>query len=574
MVEGGRGHGAARGVGRTTLDEILAHTDAGKSQLFHYFPGGKHELVAAIAAFQGARVLDAQRPHIDRLDTWASWHAWHDAVLTHYRSLPELACPISVLANDLLASIIRQERPCRGVHARLAAAPRSRCGPDDRQRPPPAHHRRARRMAEMIFAALQGGLVLMQSRRDLEPLEAWSRRCTPLAALGRGPGARQTADMGAIVDLSHPIHDGLVTYPGLPGPVSTDHLSRAALAGRYAPGVEFHIGRIEMVANTGTYLDTPFHRFADGHDLAGLDLARSAACPAWSSTPDRRPSTAALPARRRRRRPRRAGPHRLGPALGHRRATATPATRTSATAAVDRLVAGGAALVGIDSVNIDDTATGERPVHTGLLGAGIPIVEHLRGLDRLAGDRSSRSPPCRRPIVGLGTFPVRALAQLGGEPYADVSMADWMSAATSSGCEVIATWLDATSTTVAPMRWANSRSASAGMASSLLGDQVPRRQGLPCRDAHHVAERPAGQRLLHGPHHVGVDRVDVGGEVLDEVVLGQPGEALSVDAQVGQCGRRRTLREQRADRLALVETERGDVHQRDDVRRVRPERGA
>ena len=83
----------------------------------------------------------------------------------------------------------------------------------------------------------------------------------------------------AIVDLSHPISDGMVTYPGLPGPVITDHLSREASRERYADGYEFQIGHIEMVSNTGTYLDTPFHRFADGHDLAGLDLARVVAVP-------------------------------------------------------------------------------------------------------------------------------------------------------------------------------------------------------------------------------------------------------------------------------------------------------
>ena len=85
--------------------------------------------------------------------------------------------------------------------------------------------------------------------------------------------------MPTVIDLSHPIDDGTITYPGLPGPVITDHLSREESRDRYAAGYEFQIGRIEMVANTGTYLDTPFHRFADGHDLAGLDLARVAAVP-------------------------------------------------------------------------------------------------------------------------------------------------------------------------------------------------------------------------------------------------------------------------------------------------------
>ena len=85
--------------------------------------------------------------------------------------------------------------------------------------------------------------------------------------------------MPDVVDLSHVIAHGTVTYPGLPGPVIGDHLSREASRERYAPGYEFQIGRIEMVSNTGTYLDTPFHRFADGHDLAGLDLARVVGVP-------------------------------------------------------------------------------------------------------------------------------------------------------------------------------------------------------------------------------------------------------------------------------------------------------
>ena len=81
------------------------------------------------------------------------------------------------------------------------------------------------------------------------------------------------------IDLSHPITDGMVTYPGLPGPVLSAHLTREASRERYAPGVEFHIGHISMVGNTGTYLDTPFHRFPDGWDLADLDLDAVAAVP-------------------------------------------------------------------------------------------------------------------------------------------------------------------------------------------------------------------------------------------------------------------------------------------------------
>ncbi len=215
--------------------------------------------------------------------------------------------------------------------------------------------------------------------------------------------------MGLLVDLSHPITDGLVTYPGLPAPVITDHLSRVDSHQRYAPGYEFQIGHIDMVSNTGTYLDTPFHRFADGHDLAGLDLARVVAVPGLlvDATAGQE---AALPD----------GVDVAGRAVlfrtGWDRHWATdaygdPAHPYLGMEAVERLVDGGAAIVGIDSVNIDDTRTGARPVHTALLGAGIPIVEHLRGLDQLAGAAFAFTavPPA---VVGMGTFPVRALAEL------------------------------------------------------------------------------------------------------------------------------------------------------------------
>ncbi len=215
--------------------------------------------------------------------------------------------------------------------------------------------------------------------------------------------------MGAIVDLSHPITDGLATYPGLPGPVITDHLTRVASRERYSPGYEFQIGHISMVSNTGTYLDTPFHRFADGHDLAGLDLARVTAVPGLLVDATG-VQEALLPD----------GLDVAGRAVlfhtGWDRHWATDAYGDGGHPfvgmdAVERLVEGGAAVVGIDSVNIDDTRTGERPVHTALLGAGIPIVEHLRGLGRLVGTSFTFTavPPA---VVGMGTFPVRALAQL------------------------------------------------------------------------------------------------------------------------------------------------------------------
>jgi len=215
-----------------------------------------------------------------------------------------------------------------------------------------------------------------------------------------------------ILDLSHPIAHGTVTYPGLPGPVITDHLTRVDSRQRYAPGVEFQIGRIDMVANTGTYLDTPFHRFADGHDLAGLDLARVVDVPGLVIDGT---ATSAV------------GSDLLdGLALAGRAVLfhtgwdvhwgtdryGEPGHPHLAVATAERLVDAGAAVVGIDSVNIDDTRTGERPIHTALLAAGIPIVEHLRGLDAIDGRPFTFTgvPPA---VVGMGTFPVRAVAVLG-----------------------------------------------------------------------------------------------------------------------------------------------------------------
>jgi len=212
-----------------------------------------------------------------------------------------------------------------------------------------------------------------------------------------------------LVDLSHAIHDGLVTYPGLPAPVIRDHLSRAESRSHYAPGTEFHIGRIEMVANTGTYLDTPSHRFEGKPDLSALPLGALANLEGLTLRPrlaGRAIDAAALGAADVR-----------GKAVlvqtGWDRHFGTPAygqghpylTRDAA----ERLRDGGAALVGIDSLNIDDTADGARPVHTLLLGAGILVVEHLTNLAALpaAGFRFFAVPPR---IRGMGTFPVRAFA--------------------------------------------------------------------------------------------------------------------------------------------------------------------
>lgn len=220
--------------------------------------------------------------------------------------------------------------------------------------------------------------------------------------------------MGTIVDLSHTIADGTVTYPGLPGPVISDHLSREASRDRYAPGYEFQIGRIEMVSNTGTYLDTPFHRYADGGDLATLDLSRVVAVPGViiDARADQEAGVGLLDGRDLAGRAvlfhtgwdRHWGTDRYGETDHPYLAVAT----------AERLVEAGAAVVGIDSVNIDDTRTGERPIHSLLLAAGIPIIEHLTHLDRVAGRPFdfTATPPA---ISGMGTFPVRAVAVLPEE---------------------------------------------------------------------------------------------------------------------------------------------------------------
>ncbi|MFC7614955.1 cyclase family protein [Actinokineospora soli] len=214
--------------------------------------------------------------------------------------------------------------------------------------------------------------------------------------------------MRRIIDLSHQVEHGMTTYPGLPGPVISDHLSRSASRDRFAPGTEFQIGAITMVANTGTYLDAPFHRFATGADLAGLDLSRlvdldgvvvdapgRAVGP--SAFADLDVTGRAVLVRtgwdRHWRTPRYADPEH--PFL------------TAAAAAL--LASRGAAVVGVDTVNIDDMADATRPAHTALLGAGVPIVEHLRGLDQLPPDgfRFHAAPVA---VVGMGTFPVRAYA--------------------------------------------------------------------------------------------------------------------------------------------------------------------
>ena len=213
-----------------------------------------------------------------------------------------------------------------------------------------------------------------------------------------------------LLDLSHTIEHGMTTHPGLPGPLICDYLSREASRGRYAPGVEFHIGKIEMVANTGTYVDSPFHRYADGKDLAAVPLESLAGLDAIVIQADRSGAVE---------RDAFTGRAVRGKAVlvrtgwdGHWGTPAYLANNPFLTAeAATYLAAQRVALVGIDSVNIDDLSDLARPVHSTLLGAEIPIVEHLRGLDQLPldGFTFTAVPP---KVAGFGTWPVRAFATL------------------------------------------------------------------------------------------------------------------------------------------------------------------
>jgi arylformamidase len=231
------------------------------------------------------------------------------------------------------------------------------------------------------------------------------------------------------VELSHVISNGLVTYPGWPAPVIEPYLTWAESRPRYAEGTEFSSERITMVGQTGTYLDSPRHRYPDGADLAGLPLERLADLPAvvvrlvgsgrrGVDVADLEPLAVA------------------GRAVllhtGGDRHFGTPGYAADAPfltgAGAAWLVEHGAALVGIDSINIDDTgaaAAGERPAHTRLLAAGIPIVEHLTNLGELppSGARFTAAPPR---IVAFGTFPVRAYASMPYfEPHDHTRSAGW-----------------------------------------------------------------------------------------------------------------------------------------------------
>jgi kynurenine formamidase len=210
-----------------------------------------------------------------------------------------------------------------------------------------------------------------------------------------------------LIDLSHTVEHGMITYKGLPAPLICDFLSREESRGRYAEGTEFQIGKIEMVANTGTYLDSPFHRYANGRDLSELALASLADldCVVVRSIS----------------RTMRAINRDSFNGMSVKGKAVLVHTEWDSHWKTDRYFEGhpfltedaakfltdsGATLVGIDSYNIDCTDDGTRPVHTTLLGAEIPIVEHMCGLAQVP-DKGSRFFAVPVKVKGMGTFPVR-----------------------------------------------------------------------------------------------------------------------------------------------------------------------
>lgn len=219
---------------------------------------------------------------------------------------------------------------------------------------------------------------------------------------------------GSLVELSHTIEDGLITYQGLPAPILCDFMSHEDSQGHYAPGTEFQIGRIEMVANTGTYIDSPYHRYRDRKDISDLSLDSTA-------------NLEGVVIDGRNRETRSIGESFFEGAdlEGKAVLVLTGWDRHWGTdryfeghpfltrGAAEHLAAAGAVLVGIDSLNIDDTDDDERPVHTKLLGQEIPIVEHLCGLQQIV-NRRFRFFASPVKVKGMGSFPVRAYALTEG----------------------------------------------------------------------------------------------------------------------------------------------------------------
>ena len=222
---------------------------------------------------------------------------------------------------------------------------------------------------------------------------------------------QRNATSRRLIDVSHTVEHGMVTYKGLPAPIICDWLSREASHARYAHGTEFQIGKIEMIANTGTYVDSPFHRYENGKDLSELPLESVAdlECLVVRVDPaqlviDEVPLSASE-----------VGGRAVLFHTGWDRHWRTDAYFEGHPHLTERaaewLARAGAAIVGIDSMNIDSVATGERPVHTVLLGRDIPIVEHMRGLGDVP-ERGGRFSAVPVKVKGFGTFPVRAFVTI------------------------------------------------------------------------------------------------------------------------------------------------------------------
>ena len=218
--------------------------------------------------------------------------------------------------------------------------------------------------------------------------------------------------MVEFIELSHIIEEGMITYPGLPGPIIKDYLSREASHEHYAAGTTFQIGKIEMVANTGTYIDAPFHRYAEGRDLSQLEISSVANLEGLVIRADRA-SRAIKP--------------EIFKSLNLKEKAVLVHTGWDVHWGTDTyfenhpylsaesaayLKSAGAMLVGIDSLNIDDNTAGTRPAHTILLGAEIPIVEHMCNLGALP-DSGFKFFAVPAPVRGMGSFPVRAFAITG-----------------------------------------------------------------------------------------------------------------------------------------------------------------
>ena len=213
-----------------------------------------------------------------------------------------------------------------------------------------------------------------------------------------------------LIDVCHTVEHGMITYKGLPAPVISDYLSREDSATRYAPGTEFHIGRIEMVANTGTYLDSPFHRYARGKDLASLDLYSVANLDGIVVRCGADRTEITEDAFREIDVTGKAVLVHTGWDQHWRTEEYSNGNHPYLTeGAATYLAKNSAALVGIDSFNIDATRDGHRPAHSVLLGHDIPIVEHLCALGDLP-DNGFKFFAVPVKVRNFGTFPVRAFA--------------------------------------------------------------------------------------------------------------------------------------------------------------------